>query len=1142
MVVVALVGLLAAPGAFAATVTLDFDDVPNGIQVSQVDDINFVPPARVFNPVQVSTFSGSQALKVSGVCATPDCPNGAYRMLIRFGQPLPLLPNAMLWRRAERVSMRIGADSLNTVCIPENTSCAVYARLYGYDENGTPVVASSDVFLLDTLSTNGTLRTPITHPIEISDPFARIVSASLVYGKETFLHDAIPPLPGEPQIDHLEVTFPETLPPPPTPPAPPTVQIVAPVNGSQRTYPYQTRLRGSIAVPGGLSTFCYRLNAPPVARQSECRNNTDLRPDSTFDIGVADSALAAGANSLSVTVFDLWGQSATSTVTFVTRPPPPPQVKISAPAADAWVSATQATPVSGTVATLGSLQGLCVLVDAAAVPAPSGCLADLGAIQGSNPTLQPLLFRKPVAAQRFSPGEHTISVFAVDRWDQLGRADVVVNSATNFRVVAMEVTQGIQTEDLPLNVNGTASYNGVVKLRQGVPTVVRVFANTPNPGSYAGASMLLSGFVPHPRLGERQLGSLLPDSKPSSLTSGPLAVPLKMRASPNGGFVFTLPRDWTLTNGLRLRAALIIPLTLRECDGCLGDNSFSVTGINFAAPRQLTISPMALVYTDSTGATRSPPPPEEVFARLKDVAPMPLASWTVLPYVATIDVSDVVNPATGGCVMFTATCQDAVFGRVTQMEGAGNPGLTIGVGPIDVGVEYPTIVGNPPHAEPIAIADTRRPLQAVAHEFFHELSYYHAGPNCPRVNMWIWWPPDDKGYIHGVGLDRRQSRDAAGVWNGQYRILMPGSQGLPGGLDQYYDLMSYCVNTNDPLELDTWISVENWNKFDDLFPNGLWPSSFFQGDIVPPAGSAASRQRFDSVEVAGGTLLASAIMDETGRVPTLHVTRGGRTMAKPPDARTNSDFAFVVRDARGAVLARVPPLIERINGNSAGGTVVIGAVPARNVASIELEHQGQTIGAALRSRAAPKLTLTAPSTRVSVAPGGSVQLRWAASDADDKGLDVRIEYAPGPDQPFRPVWAGPNRGRARVAASTLEPSANGRLRLVASDGFNEVSVVSKPIVVLAGPPTLKILTPLPRTSFPRSAPVRLEAVAFGNDRTAMRGAKLTWTVDGRRAGTGRVVELRYLKPGRHEATVAARDGSLTSTRRVVFTVRPAKSR
>ena len=98
--------------AGAQTVTLDFDS-PNfapGDSVGQVGDITFLPNATVFTPVHVVSASGTQALKVAATCPDLECTNNAYRMGIRFGQPLPAPPGAWLWKGADSVSMDIGAD------------------------------------------------------------------------------------------------------------------------------------------------------------------------------------------------------------------------------------------------------------------------------------------------------------------------------------------------------------------------------------------------------------------------------------------------------------------------------------------------------------------------------------------------------------------------------------------------------------------------------------------------------------------------------------------------------------------------------------------------------------------------------------------------------------------------------------------------------------------------------------------------------------------------------------------------------------------------------------------------------------------------------------------------------------------------
>jgi hypothetical protein len=1132
---VALASLAQPLTALAATVTLDFDapEYSNGNSLSLVGDIGFRPAATVFTPTRVATFSGTQALKVSNVCTTPDCTNGAYRMEIRFGQPLPVPANAWLWRRADSVSMHIGADSINSSCFPEGTNCSIYARLSGFDDQGNRVADSQDVFLLDAFSFagGGGLGAPITREIHVNDPFARIVSVVLVYGKNTFSHDSTTtPLPGEPQIDHLVVNFPDTPPPTAQPPSAPSVQISEPANASQRTYPFQTRLRGSVSVPGGLAAFCYRINGPPGAISDvDCNNNGDLKPDSTFDIPIADDALNAGANTLSVTAYDLWGRSASSAVNFTAQAPLPPQITIWSPHDFQWFDATNPNYLSGSVYTVGRLQGFCVLVDATAAPAPTACTQDLAAIQSGNPAYQPLNFGTSLAPQRFTSGAHNVSVFAVDRWNQVGRADVTVNLPTDFRVVAMEISQGIQTPAIPLNVNGVAAYTGV-RLRQGVPTVVRVFSNTPYGGSYCCASMLLAGFVPDPHLGEKQLGTLLPDSTPKALSTGALDVPLAMRADPNGGFVFTLPKDWTMQNGLRLKATLQLPPSLHECATCGGNNDFSVTGINFEPPMSLIIRPVALVWTNSAGVIVAPPSPAVTFAPTINISPLPSSSVTVLPYVGTIDVSDVVS-STGGCRNFTSTCQDAVFGRVAVFGTYDHPGFTIGVGAIDVGLEHLTIVqsGLNVATVPIAVANTANPLTAVGHEFYHELSYFHASPGCPPVDLFNLWPPDQQGFIHGVGLDRRKLRDSSGYWNGQYRILMPGTKNMPGGQTDYFDLMSYCATDET-----AWISVQNWNAFGGALPNGLLPDSIFVGDATATISQGAGSRREDAVEVEGGALLLSAVIDKAGTVSTFRAVRSGDWLLAHP---FKSDYLFVVRDERQRVLARVPALVIPPRGHGSAGTYLNALVQAKGAASIEIEHDGRAIGALKRSASYPAIKVSAPQAGASLARDESLQVTWDVSDADGDALEIRIEYSSAPDKPFRLVFVGPNRGAWNLSGSLLEAATQGRLRLVASDGFNESEVVVGPITVRAAPPQLEILAPEAETTFPHTTPIRLQAAAFGNDLMPLPEKQLEWSIDGRGVGSGVDLEVLDLKPGSHTAKVVARDGSVTTTREVKFAIR-----
>ncbi len=1120
--------------AQTTTVTLDFDEpeFQNGSSIQTVGDITFFHGAKVFQPTHVMTFSGNQSLRPPANCADSACTNGSFRMDIRFGTPLPNTNNGWLWRRAQSVSMRIGADTVATGCFPEGTDCSMYAYLVGLDDHAAIVARSDDVLLYSAAFATG-FMTNIDKEISLDDPAARIVRVVLVYGKDTFSHDPAIPYPGEPQIDHLVVIFPDNPPAQTQVPAAPTVQISAPADGASLFQPYQVQLQGSVNLSGKPSGFCFELNQPVPTLAVDCREGQRLSANNTFDIFIDDAQLKPGMNTLSATVFDLWGQRGTQSVSFNTRPPYPPRVSIWQPTDFEWLSAGNASYISGSVYTVGALAGFCVVVNAGSVPTEPNCQQNLASAVYYG--FEPLSFGLQIAQGQFRSGANKISVFSYDRWGQMGSAEVSVNLPTDFRVVAMEISQGIQKPELPLNILGSAQYLGV-RLRSRVPTVVRVFANSPNVGTYCCATMQLSGFVPDPQLGEKALGTILPDFTPTALFNGNIDVPLAVRADSASAYIFTLPTGWTLQNGLRLKAVLQPQLPLQECPTCGGNNSFSVFGINFEQPVSITINPIELTFTNSTGAMVRAPSPVLVFGPVRNISPVPPASATVLPYAGTIDVSDLVNTA-GGCRNVNTTCEDAVFGRVAAFDTSGTPGFKIGVGPIDVGLEKPVVYYRFPQiiSEAMAVADTRSLLTAAGHEFYHELGYYHASPGCPPVDFFNLWPPDQLGYIHGFGLDRRKLRDSNGFWNGQYKIFAPSTLDAGGNTIQYYDLMSYCASENT-----AWISVENWNSFGGAFPNGLIPDSIFLGNSTATISQGEHGKPGNAKKVEGGSLRLSAIVNQKGGLSTFRVDRAeGWILVDPP----KSKYVFTVRDARRNVLARVPALVIPPRGHTSAGTTLTAHVPAKDAESIEVEHDGRIIGEMKRSPSAPVLKVGSPEAGTSVSGDGSLKVAWGAKDADGDSLEVKIAYSSGPDKPFRVLFIGPNRGEWTVPGFLFGASTNGALRITANDGFNETTETVEHIKVSAAGILLEIIAPQTGTSFPHASPIRLEAAAFRDQFTPLTAEHLIWSVDGVKVGIGSEVEVRNLQSGKHTAKVTANDGDSTASREIVFIVRtrPAQS-
>lgn len=1130
LIALGLAGLSAAGAANAATVTIDFDtpDYWLGQSIGKVGDVNIVPAGTVFAP-NVATFTGTQALRSSGTCNSAACTNNAYHMEFRFGDSLPLTNNGWLYKPAQRVSFRVGVSSVSQSCFPEGTSCAMYASVSAFDSSGNPVVAPQDVFLFDS-STPPTL--PITREISVFDPLARIARVSLNYGKGTVSHDI--GFPGEPQIDHLVVEFADTPPTSTPPPAAPSITILEP-SGS-RAPPYNVRLRGSVTAPGGVAAFCLRVNSSLPASGTGCADLGQLQSNNTFDIFIPDHQLAAGANTLSVRVYDPFGQIATQTAAVTTLPPAAPIVAVTVPSSNQWLNPSQINHVLGTVRTLGALKGFCVRVDNGTPPAPGTCTQDISSVSQSNAVFQPLSFDKALGSGQIPAGQHTVSIFAVDRWDQVGRADLAVNAPTDIRVVAMEVSQGIQTFDIPLNTSGSAPYAGV-NLRQGVPTVVRVFANSPFAGSYTGVSMLLNGYRPDPQYGESPLGGLVPDSRPAVLPIGSLAVPPEVRYHPNGGFVFTLPNAWTLIQGLRLEAKLILPFGLQECGSCTSNNNFSVTSVNFGPAVSVTASPVSLTFTDSaTGLFMAPPAPAGLFAPTANISPVPTASFIVRPFVGTIDVTGVVGPG-GLCRSVAKICEDIVHRMVAAFNLVSpQPGTTIGVGPVDVGLDVAMLVRKPPLGQfefgHIAVADTRVLMTAVAHEFYHSLGYFHASP-CGGADLYNLWPPDQQGLIHGVGLDRTRRLDGMGNWNGMYAIKMPGTGTLPNGRTDFFDLMSYCAD-----EFSAWISVENWNSFGGALPNGLIPDSLIYGEADTTITTDGAAQSQQGLEVEGGVLLASVVLDEERRPVLMRVDPAGTRLYEDP---VKGEYDFVVRDLKGAEIARLPAIVTLRHRREKATTSVLATayLPAQDAAAVELEYQGEVVSRRARSAAAPNLEV-ARLGREAFTRDDSLELRWKASDADGDALETRIEFSAGKDRPFRAVYLGTDGGRWQVPGRMLDATSEGRLRVIVRDGFNETAREIGPIVIRPSAPLIEILGIADGASYPQSTPLRFQAVAFGDGQMPLPAKDIRWAIDGKGLESGADVEVRNLEPGRHLAQVFAREGKLESVREVTFEVRPSQ--
>ncbi len=185
----------------------------------------------------------------------------------------------------------------------------------------------------------------------------------------------------------------------------------------------------------------------------------------------------------------------------------------------------------------------------------------------------------------------------------------------------------------------------------------------------------------------------------------------------------------------------------------------------------------------------------------------------------------------------------------------------------------------------IAVQNALRPLTSVAHELGHKMGRNHASFACgagdvdnngPAEN----WPPDERGLLQGVGVDRRS-----------LRVLFPDrTGGMLGG--PFFDYMSYCANGSNSNDPDAWISVRGWQEMMQAVAIGA-PGT-------RPLRAVSARQR--PAVPAVPALVVQAFIDLNGNVSVSKIALEPRSVKAPPAASPFELVAFI-----GIRLDRGPP-------------------------------------------------------------------------------------------------------------------------------------------------------------------------------------------------------------------------------------------
>jgi hypothetical protein len=287
----------------------------------------------------------------------------------------------------------------------------------------------------------------------------------------------------------------------------------------------------------------------------------------------------------------------------------------------------------------------------------------------------------------------------------------------------------------------------------------------------------------------------------------------------------------------------------------------------------------------------------------------------------------------------------------------------------------------------------------LAHEIAHNLGGRHTNRNpsgCNSNDPNTDWPPEyTDSTIHEIGFDVETRR------------VVPATK---------LDVMSYC----SPPRSNIWMSPFTYRK---LFNGNFQPQS-----LVRVTASAAATQYLiisgsAKADGSGGTLEPAYVVtsNSPGEPSDPNATHCLRFSPSNIDYCFTLEFESHFHDAEltdEAFSLKVPL--------PAGATRVALMAGSTELASLQA------------SASAPSLQITSPASGDHWQ--GSRTVTWSASDGDGDPLTYAVLYSPDGGNTWLPIDVDGTAPQFSLDTGSLDASANGMFRVIASDGLNSTEV------------------------------------------------------------------------------------------------------
>ncbi|MBI3245360.1 MAG: DUF11 domain-containing protein [Deltaproteobacteria bacterium] len=369
-----------------------------------------------------------------------------------------------------------------------------------------------------------------------------------------------------------------------------------------------------------------------------------------------------------------------------------------------------------------------------------------------------------------------------------------------------------------------------------------------------------------------------------------------------------------------------------------------------------------------------------------------------------------------------------------------------------------------------------------------------------------------------------------------------GAEALVYGLDSYndgkgprviaptknFELMSYCGGL-DTTDKDRWVSKHTYERLRlDIYAANLAEAAASQTltirEVNAEAGATTVMTIRGTVDLANDALTFLPFM----------TTESSST----PELPEPGDYALQLHDAAGAVLQDIPFKLDVFESDFSGGgtepeptiggfSLVVVANPS--VERVVILHQGNVIGQRSASVHAPGVTVLSPNGGEHLS-GQNAVLQWMGSDADGDSLSYLVQYSADDGVTWETLAVDWPDTTFTVPLSALAGTTQGRIQVVASDGFRSASDQSNQVFTVGNhAPEVSLLAPENGRLFTVDEEVPLKATASDTEDGNLSGASVVWTSsrDGT-LGTGDDFNVSMLSEGEHDITVTATDSAGSS--------------